>query len=54
MSWAGVRCRRFAALLPSGGRYRSTNTGSAQGLLANGNWTRTASTTYLWPYLQAV
>ena len=54
MSWAGVRCGRFRFRSSASDRYRSMSTGSAHGRVANGNRTRTARTTHLWPYRQAV
>lgn len=42
MSRAGVRWQRPSAAFTSGGRYRSTSTGSAHRRAANGSFTRTA------------
>ncbi|AMV39227.1 hypothetical protein VT85_17450 [Planctomyces sp. SH-PL62] len=54
MYCASVRCRRRSRRLSASLLYKAASTGKAQGLAANGNRTRTASTTHLCPCRQAV
>jgi len=54
MCCAGVRCRRRWRRSSASLRFKAASTGKAQSRAANGNRTRTASTTHLCPYRQAV